>query len=98
MAYALSVEHLSDRLRGAPFARSWPREDRMLTSAERKELQTLLAIRGFEPGTVDGKVGPKTRAAVRAYQTSVGLVPDGYANAFLLERARADLSGASTSR
>ena len=99
MAYALSVGQLSDRLRGAPpFARSWPREDRMLTSAERKELQTLLASRGFEPGTVDGKVGPKTRAAIRGYQTSVGLVPDGYADAFLLERARADLSGASGSR
>ena len=62
----------------------------MLTSAERKELQIILASRGFELGTVDGKVGPRTRAAIRAYQTSVGLVPDGYANAFLLGRARAD--------
>ena len=96
MAYALSVAHLSDRLRGAsPFARGWPREDRMLSATERKVLQTLLALRGFEPGTVDGKVGPKTRAAIRTYQASVGLLPDGYANAFLMERARADLSGRS---
>jgi membrane-bound lytic murein transglycosylase B len=60
----------------------------MLTNAERKELQELLAKRGFELGAVDGKIGPKTRAAIRAYQTSVGLVPDGYASGFLLERAR----------
>ena len=89
MAYALSVAHLSDRLRGdQPLARAWPREDQMLTNAERKELQELLAKRGFELGVVDGKIGPKTRAAIRAYQTSVGLVPDGYASGFLLERAR----------
>ena len=37
----------------------------MLTNAERKELQELLAKRGFELGAVDGKVGPKTRAAIR---------------------------------
>lgn len=90
MAYALSVAHLSDRLRGGPpFVRSWPREDRVLTTDERKELQNLLAGRGFEVGGVDGKVGPKTRAAVRAYQASVGLVPDGYADAALLERVKA---------
>jgi lytic murein transglycosylase len=89
MAYALSVAHLSDRLRGdQPLARAWPREDRMLTNAERKELQELLAKRGFELGAVDGKVGPKTRAAIRAYQMSIGLLPDGYASGFLLDRAR----------
>jgi len=60
----------------------------MLTNAERKELQALLANRGFELGMVDGKVGPKTRAAIRAYQASVGLQPDGYANASFLERIR----------
>lgn len=91
LAYGLSVAHLADRLRGdPPFLRDWPRSDRMLTRAERKELQTLLAHRGFDPGPVDGKVGPKTRAAVRAYQASVGLLPDGYTETILLERIRAN--------
>jgi lytic murein transglycosylase len=90
LAYALSVAHLSDRLRGAPpFARSWPRDDRMLANAERRELQTLLATLGFDPGTVDGRIGPRTRAAIRGYQASAGLLPDGYANKALLERVRA---------
>ena len=90
MAYALSVAHLSDRLRGGPrFARSWPRDDRMLTHTEREDLQTRLAKLGFELGLVDGRIGPRTRAAVRGYQASVGLLPDGYANEALLERVRA---------
>jgi membrane-bound lytic murein transglycosylase B len=90
LAYALSVAHLSDRLQGGtPFARSWPRHDRMLTNAERKDVQALLGKLGFDPGTVDGKIGPRTRAAIRGYQASVGLLPDGYANEALLERVRA---------
>ena len=90
LAYALSVAHLSDRLRGGPpFARGWPRDDRMLTHGERRELQTLLATLGFDPGAVDGRIGPRTRAAIRGYQASAGLLPDGYANEALLERVRA---------
>jgi hypothetical protein len=90
LAYALSVAHLSDRLRGGPpFARDWPRDDRMLSHGERRELQILLAKLGFDPGSIDGKIGPRTRAAVRRYQASVGLLPDGYANEALLERVRA---------
>ena len=91
MSYALSVAHLSDRLREAPpFAYDWPRQERMLSSSERRELQSLLAKRRLEVGPVDGKVGPRTRAAIRAYQRSVGLAPDGYANSTLLETVRAD--------
>lgn len=33
----------------------------------------------FDPGPVDGVYGPKTQQAVRAYQTSRGLAPDGVA-------------------
>ena len=90
LAYALTVGYLSDRLRGEPgLVRDWPRADRPLTTPERTELQTLLARRGHPVGSVDGKIGPRTRAAVRAYQASVGLVPDGYADAALLEHLRA---------
>lgn len=90
LAYALTVAHLSDRLRGDPaFARDWPRTDRMLSGDERRDLQGRLTERGYAVGGVDGKVGPKTRAAVRAYQATVGLPADGYADAALLERIRA---------
>ncbi|MCJ2122342.1 lytic murein transglycosylase [Methylobacterium sp. J-077] len=89
LAYALTVAHLSDRLRGDPgFSRDWPRGDRPLSGDERRDLQSRLTERGYAIG-VDGKIGPKTRAALRAYQGSVGLPADGYADAALLERIRA---------
>lgn len=90
LSYALTVGHLADRLRGEPaFAKDWPRGDRVLSGDERRALQGRLAERGFSVGGIDGKIGPKTRAAVRAYQSSVGLPADGYADAALLERITA---------
>lgn len=89
LSYALTVAHLSDRLRGqAAFARDWPRGDRALTEAERRDLQTRLDAHGHTAGAVDGRIGPKTRAAIRAYQASTGLRPDGYADVTLLDRLR----------
>ncbi|GJD97872.1 lytic murein transglycosylase [Methylobacterium iners] len=90
LAYALTVAHLSDRLRGAPaLARDWPRSDVFLTLEERRDLQTRLTERGYPVGGIDGKVGPRTRAAIRAYQAAIGLPPDGYADASLLTRIKA---------
>ncbi|MEH3147387.1 MAG: lytic murein transglycosylase [Methylobacterium frigidaeris] len=89
LPYGLAVAHLSDRLRGGTdFAQPWPRGDRMLGGDERREVQAALAARGHAVGAVDGKVGPRTRAAIRAFQEGAGLVPDGYADAGLLERLR----------
>ena len=89
LAYALTVAHLSDRLRGDPvFTRDWPRGDRPLTADERRDIQTRLTERGFATGGVDGKIGPRTRAALRAFQGAVGLPADGYADATLLDRIR----------
>ncbi|SDM91145.1 lytic murein transglycosylase [Methylobacterium phyllostachyos] len=89
LAYALTVALLSDRLHGDPgLVRDWPRGDRPLTGDERRDLQNRLTERGFATGGVDGKIGPRTRAALRAYQGSVGLPADGYADAALLDRIR----------
>ena len=89
LAYALTVALLSDRLRGDPgLVRDWPRGDRPLTADERRDIQNRLTARGFATGGVDGKIGPKTRAALRAFQGTVGLPADGYADAALLDRIR----------
>jgi len=40
-------------------------------------LQFLLASHGFEVGTLDGRFGPNTQAALVAYQEQRKLVPDG---------------------
>ena len=72
---------------GAPIAHDWPRELRALT-LERKELQDLLGRAGFDPGGVDGRMGPKTVAAVKALQKARGLVPDGYPSLEVLNLLR----------
>lgn len=88
-AYVIGIGHLADRLRGGPaIQHPWPREDRALQLAERIELQQLLTDAGFDAGGADGKVGPRTVAAVKAFQRARGLVPDGYANPALLEMLR----------
>ena len=42
-----------------------------------KEIQTALKNAGYDPGSMDGKIGPRTRQAVKDFQKSKGLVPDG---------------------
>ena len=53
-----------------------------------RELQELLNRKGFDTGEPNGRLGPKSRAAVRDYQASIGLVPDGFASATILARLR----------
>ena len=88
-SYALAVGHLADRiLGGGSFATSWPAGDYSLGKAQRTELQTLLARAGYDVGTPDGVVGPRTRAAVMAYQARAGLPADGHVSGLLLDRLK----------
>lgn len=89
-AYALAIGHLADRMRGdGPIATPWPRNERVLTSAERYELQQQLVRRGFDiGGQPNGRINAKSRSALKGFQVSQGLVPDGFATAELLERLR----------
>ncbi|WP_124085036.1 lytic murein transglycosylase [Pseudogemmobacter humi] len=90
-AYVIGIGHLADRILGGPaIAASWPRHWQALTLEERKEVQGLLTGAGFDAGGVDGRVGPKTVAAVRAWQQARGLVPDGYASPDVLAALRAE--------
>lgn len=43
------------------------------------EIQQALKNAGFDPGPIDGVMGPRTKAAIRAYQQSKGLAVDGVA-------------------
>ena len=88
-AYVIGVGHLSDRLQGAPAIKSgWPTWDRALTFVERQEMQRRLTAQGFDTEGVDGLIGPKTINAVRAFQLSKSLRPDGYASLGLLKKLR----------
>lgn len=88
-AYIIGIGHLADRIAGGPpIAGSWPRELRALTLEERRELQELLGRTGHDPGGVDGRMGPKTIAAVKAFQKARGLIPDGYPSLDVLDLLR----------
>jgi membrane-bound lytic murein transglycosylase B len=86
-AYVIGVGHLGDRVMGGPPIRAaWPREDRALRLSERKDMQVRLTRAGFDTEGVDGIIGPRTIAAIREFQKSVGLIPDGYASYEVLRR------------
>ena len=87
--YALAVGHLADRLIDLPPLRNGRTADNRRMSRDLTlELQQHLNALGFETGTPDGIPGTQTRAAVRAYQKSSGLRPDGYPSVSLLELVR----------
>ncbi|MGV3573798.1 MAG: lytic murein transglycosylase [Devosia sp.] len=88
-SYALAVGHLADRIiGGGSFVTPWPAGDYALNKAQRAEVQSLLSRAGYDVGTPDGVVGPKTRAAVMAFQARAGLPADGHVSGLLLDRLK----------
>ena len=53
-------------------------EELNLDGAARRQLQQALDAAGFAPGVADGVFGPRTRAAIRGWQSSRGLRATGY--------------------
>jgi peptidoglycan hydrolase-like protein with peptidoglycan-binding domain len=49
-----------------------------------RAVQEALANQGYDPGPVDGAIGPQTRSAIRDYQARNGLVVDGEVSRELL--------------
>ena len=86
-AYVLAVGHLGDQVMGGgPILTPWPRDLRALTRDECIALQNHLTQAGFDTGGADGRIGPRTQSALRAFQTASGLVPDGFASLAILRR------------
>ena len=84
-AYVLAIGHLGDRLMGGgPILTPWPRDLRALTRDECVNLQNHLTQAGFDTGGADGRIGPRTQSALRAFQTASGLAPDGFASLAIL--------------
>ena len=86
-SYALAISVLSDRLRGRPgIIGAWPYGEEQLNLAQRIALQEGLEQLGYDTGGADGIIGPNTRAAIREFQRTRGMTPDGFPSATLLTR------------
>jgi membrane-bound lytic murein transglycosylase B len=87
--YALAVGLLADRIAGGKgLKRDWNRPFTPLSFAEKEELQQLLKAKGFYAGEIDGRTGPQSRDAIRAFQAKLGLEQTGYPSRDVLERLR----------
>jgi len=88
-SYGLAIGHLADRLRGGgPIQHAWPRDEKPLSKSDRIIVQQALLRAGYDVGTPDGRIGSKTREAVRQWQKKAGLVPDGFVSAALVARMK----------
>lgn len=78
-SYALSVAHMTDRLKGGgSFVSPWPRSTRFPNLAQRKAIQESLIKLGLYDGVVDGRIGPISQAAYARFQAAQGEVADGF--------------------
>ena len=88
LIYATTAGYFATRLAGAPPVQPGNGTVTPLTQAQTKELQSLLARRGFDVGKIDGILGAGTRAAVKAMQKKYGFPADSYPTAGLLRKLR----------
>ena len=88
LMYSLTAAYYATRLDGAAPMRR--RSDiPKISFEETRELQQILARRGYDIGRTDGVLGLKSRTAVREMQIKFGLPADSWPTAELLSRLRA---------
>ena len=89
LIYSLSAAYYATRLAGAP-AYHPGQGDKIPTLSidEVRELQTILAKRGFDVGRIDGILGVKSRQAVRTMQIKLKLPADAWPTTDFLARLR----------
>jgi lytic murein transglycosylase len=93
MVYVTTVAYFATRLAGAPPINRGDPDIEVLQPEQVTELQRLLIQQGDDIGDIDGKVGSKTRVAIKKAQLKVGLPADSYPTTELIERLRTRGSG-----
>ena len=88
LVYATTAAYYATRLSGAPQVGRGRGSPPTLSARQITELQRALARLGYDPGTVDGKLGLTSRRAVKQAQLKFGLPADSYPTAELLARVR----------
>ncbi len=69
----------SDKKASPPAVKNIPNQDKetVRVAATVQEVQTSLKNAGFYTGPMDGKIGEKTKTAIKAFQEANGLTADG---------------------
>jgi membrane-bound lytic murein transglycosylase B len=88
LVYSTTAAYLATRLTGAPAVHPGRGKPETLTARQVIELQQLLTKHGHTVGKIDGKIGGKTRKAVKAMQIKLGLPADSYPTPELIARMR----------
>jgi lytic murein transglycosylase len=86
--YSLTAAYYATRLEGAPVMSRGRGPVPTISFEDIREVQQLLAKRGYDVGRIDGVLGEKSRAAVREMQIKFGLPADGWPTSELLARLR----------
>jgi lytic murein transglycosylase len=89
-SYTLAACVLSDRLAGGRgIVTPWPTDDPLLQREGRKEVQALLAKRGYDVGgQPDGDIGTKSKAAIADFEQRSGMPVNGRASVKVLDALR----------
>ncbi|MBX7248744.1 MAG: lytic murein transglycosylase [Caulobacteraceae bacterium] len=91
--YAMTVGLVADRLMGRPGpSKPWPAETRFRVEDVAAAQRALTAM-GFNTNGADGKIGPDTRNAVKAWQRANHIIPDGYLTSALIAQITAQAAG-----
>ncbi len=85
VAVGLALTGPPDASRPAPAAESGPV---VYMGPLVLDIQKHLAVAGWDPGPVDGILGPRTGRAIAAFQAAVGLPADGLPSPCVLAAAR----------
>jgi len=88
LVYTTTAGYYATRLAGAPRLSRGNGPVKTLSLAQTKEIQRLLAKRGFDVGKIDGVLGAASRQAIRTVQLEYGMPADAYPTAGLLSRLR----------
>lgn len=83
--YVTTAAYFATRMEGAPVFNAG-NPSAQLSLDEMKSLQQKLAARGHDVGRIDGILGAKTRPAVQAEQSRLGLPADAWPTRDLLNR------------
>ena len=89
-SYVMGISVLADAIARKPgIQQDWPRGDKLLSFSDKKAMQQKLTDLGYDTQGVDGRIGPNSRKAIRAWQAANGLTADGYMEQRLFQRLMA---------